>query len=82
MLSRLLPASAICVAQAGEKADPGFAAAGNLAIVSEARGAAMSAAPVHKPIVHFVGSIPLPDARESLLSTAQIRCCTRGTAGR
>src|SRR5437016_13399602 len=22
----------------------------------------MSAAPVHKPIVHFVGSIPLPDA--------------------
>jgi len=22
----------------------------------------MSAAPAHKPIVHFVGSIPLPDA--------------------
>jgi hypothetical protein len=22
----------------------------------------MSAAPTHKPIIHFVGSIPLPDA--------------------
>src|SRR5690242_11883156 len=28
----------------------------------EGKGAAMSAAPAQKPIVHFVGSIPLPDA--------------------
>ena len=28
----------------------------------EGEGAAMSAAPAHKPIIHFVGSIPLPDA--------------------
>ena len=26
----------------------------------------MSAAPVNKPIVHFVGSIPLPDAETSV----------------
>jgi hypothetical protein len=32
----------------------------------------MSAAPAHKPIVHFVGSIPLPDA-ETVFRTRRLR---------
>jgi hypothetical protein len=58
----LLAASVIWVAQAGQKADPGLAAVRILANVGLREGPPMSAAPTHKPIVHFVGSIPLPDA--------------------
>jgi hypothetical protein len=45
---------AICVAQAGQKADPH--------LESRLRGESRDErTPAHKPIVHFVGSIPLPD---------------------